>query len=303
MNTVKVKAYAKINLSLNITGVFNGYHTLDSMVTSIDIFDVIVLHSRKDKLVNVYMKGMDFESLPMEKNNAFKAANLFVDAFNTKGADITIYKNIPEGAGLGGSSADAAGVLNGLKRLYNIKDDEKVKQLADLCGSDTGYMLKGGLARLKGRGEVIENLNTDIKLNLLMLIPKKGVSTAKCFNLYDSNPDTFSNQSELCYNAILQKNIISLSHNLYNALTDSAIKINSDIDTAIKELQSFSPLGVVMSGSGSAVFAIFENDQYVKWAKSRYCGKFDCIEVKTVNPQKNNIINSPYQVNYEHTEK
>jgi len=283
MSIVKIKAYAKINLSLNITGILNGYHTLDSLVTSIDIFDVIVLHSRKDKLVNVYMKGMNLENLPMDKNNAFKAANLFIETFNTKGVDITIYKNIPIGAGLGGSSADAAGTLNGLMKLYCINDKDKVKELADMCGSDTGYMLEGGFARITGRGEIIEKIDTDIKLNLLMLIPNEGVSTFECFNMYDNNPQIDRKDSELCYNAILQNNTVQLAKNMYNSLTESAINLNSDIYTAIKQMEEFSPLGIVMSGSGSAVFGIFENNQFVKWAKSRYIGKFKCLEAKTIN--------------------
>ena len=158
---VKIKSYAKINLTLEILGVEGGYHLLDSLVASVDMFDLIVLKKRKDKLSRVVMKGMGSESIPPEKNVALKAAELFSETFSKGGAEITVYKNIPIGAGLGGSSADAAGVLNGMAKLYGVEDREKLKALADSLGSDTGYMLSGGFARMQGRGEKVTPLKID----------------------------------------------------------------------------------------------------------------------------------------------
>ncbi|MDE7159092.1 MAG: 4-(cytidine 5'-diphospho)-2-C-methyl-D-erythritol kinase, partial [Clostridiales bacterium] len=104
MNTVRLNAYAKLNLTLDITGTEGGYHMLDSLVTTIDLFDRIVVKKRKDKLINVIMHGMGSESIEPEHNNACLAGEAFVERFQTLGADITVYKNIPVGAGLGGSS-------------------------------------------------------------------------------------------------------------------------------------------------------------------------------------------------------
>ena len=129
MNVVKVKSYAKLNLTLEILGVEKGYHLLDSLVTSVDIYDLIVLKKRKDKFSRVVMHGMNSESIPPEKNNALKAAERFSDRFGTFGADITVYKNIPIGAGLGGSSADISGVINGMAKLYGVTDFAALKTL------------------------------------------------------------------------------------------------------------------------------------------------------------------------------
>mgnify|MGYP001623753385 FL=1 len=112
MFSAKVRSWAKLNLSLNISGVSGGYHLLDSVVCSVDICDTVCAKARSDALVNVYMHGLGSENIPPEKNNAVRAGEAFVAAFGTRGADIDIYKDIPLGAGLGGSSADAAGVLN-----------------------------------------------------------------------------------------------------------------------------------------------------------------------------------------------
>ena len=93
MFAAKVKSFAKLNLSLNIAGASGGYHLLDSVVTSIDIYDTVCAKPRDDRLINVYMHGMRGEEIPPEQNNAFRAAEAFVKEFSTPGADITVYKN------------------------------------------------------------------------------------------------------------------------------------------------------------------------------------------------------------------
>lgn len=297
MKTVKIKAYAKINLSLNIKGVENDYHMIDSIVASVDIADVIVLRSRKDKLLNVYMKGLGFETLPPHLNNAVKAGELFLERFNTCGADITIYKNIPAKAGLGGSSADAAGVIKGLAKMYGIDDREAVFELACQCGSDTPYMLEGGFARLKGRGEIVEKIQTDLSLRLLLLLPKSGVSTKDCYAEYDKEPDDpLRDDSQKAGDALVQKDLTLLGGSMYNALERAAIKLNPDVGGALAVLRGFSPLGAAMTGSGSCVYALFENDQYTQWAASRYRGRFDCRECKTVIPSKEKGLKNPYSL-------
>ena len=101
MNAVKVNAYAKLNLTLDVTGRENGYHTLDSLVTTISLSDRIVVKKRRDQLVNIVMHGMGCEGIYPERNNAYLAGEAFVKRFGTTGADIAVYKNIPIGAGLG----------------------------------------------------------------------------------------------------------------------------------------------------------------------------------------------------------
>ena len=162
MNTVRLNAYAKLNLTLDVTGTEGGYHTVDSLVTTVDLFDRIVAKKRKDGAIRLFMHGMGSEAIPPEENHAQAAAERYVVAFGTTGADITVYKNIPIGAGLGGSSADAAGALLAMNGLYGAA--KNLKPLADECGSDTGYLLRGGFARMRGRGEDIEPLGVPPEL-------------------------------------------------------------------------------------------------------------------------------------------
>lgn len=281
MNYARVKAYAKINLTLDVLGAAGGYHMLDSVVASIDIYDLVTAKKRRDNLVTVTMRGMGSETIPPERNNALKAAERFVKNFETCGADITVHKNIPMGAGLGGSSADVAGVLNALAKLYDVEDFVALKTIADGLGSDCGYMLKGGFARLNGRGEKVKPIDTDLTLYIGLLIPDTGVSTAECFALSDRfRSENFdSNAAE---NALTKGDLNGLGASLSNGLFNAAKRLNPDIEEAFEFLKSFDPVGVNMTGSGSAVYAIFENDQFLSYAQSRNNTKYKFIVTKTV---------------------
>lgn len=255
---------------------------LDSVVTSVDMHDLIVLKKRRDKLVSIIMRGQGSEDIPFDKNNAVKAAQLFIDNFGTNGADITVYKNIPMGLGVGGSSADAAGVLTGLSKLYGVNDLAGIKLLADKAGSDTRYMLSGGYARLTGRGNEVRQLESSLKLNFLLLAPKSGVSTAECYKLFDSCGALGGDSSE-CEKALAAGDKGALCKTLNNALAPAAKKLSPEIEEAFCELSEFDPLAVNMTGSGSGVYAVFENAEFCAYAKSRYRGKSKAYCLKTKN--------------------
>ncbi len=287
MRTVKVKSYAKINLSLEITGVEKGYHTLDSLVASVDLHDLVVLKKKKGTRSSIRMKGMGSEEIPPERNNALKAAEAFSQVFGTDGAEITVYKNIPIGAGLGGSSADVVGVLNGMAKLYNVTDRGALKALADRLGSDTGYMLEGGFARMRGRGERVERLDLTNTLHLLLLCPRTGVSAKECYAAYDGMPKTLEYRgcpAEDIVGFLRRNEINEGGRYLMNDLFRAACALNEEVGVAMAEAESFSPLGANMTGSGSAVYALFESRELCEWAKSRYQGDFQAIVADTVIP-------------------
>lgn len=310
MDAVKVNSYAKLNLSLEITGVSAGYHMLDSFVCSIDLADTIRLKKRRDKLVNVFMHGLGSESIPPEENAAVRAAEAFVRRYGVNGADITVFKDIPMGAGLGGSSADAAGVLGGMAELYGINDPEGLKSLADASGSDTGYMLHGGFARMTGRGNEVWRLPARReRLNFLLLCPRSPVSTGKCYARFDERKDLCTRMhTEECIQAFLRGDYAGMAAAFYNALYAPAKSLNDEVREAYEALRAFSPLGVCMSGSGSAVFAAFETAELCEWAKSRYRGKARAYVVRSVDPEalaaerKKIKLRNPFVLSKEETE-
>lgn len=292
MFSAKVKSYAKVNLSLNIAGTAGGYHLIDSVVCSIGVHDTVCARPRGDALINVYMHGMGSERIPPEKNNAVRAGEAFVSAFGTRGADIEIYKDIPVGAGLGGSSADAAGVLNVLEKLYKTGKAGEIKALADSLGSDTGYMLGGGFARLSGRGERVEKL-AGMPLHFLLILPPMPVSTAECYRAYDAAPDPLRAESSRLCRALAAKDLAGVAQNVYNALGAPAARLNRDVAAALEQAAQLSPLAFAVTGSGSGVFALFETRELCQWAKSRYRGKFRTRVVETV-PEKKAFLRNPF---------
>lgn len=281
MNTVRLNAYAKLNLTLDITGTDGAFHTLDSLVCTVNLYDRIVIRKRKDRLVSVVMHGMKSEAIPPERNNAVKAAEAFVSRFQTTGADITVYKNIPIGAGLGGSSADAAGVLNGMARLYEKEDFTALKEIADSLGSDTGYLLTGGFARMRGRGTELDFLTENPRLHFLLLCPKAGVSAGECYAAFDELKQTSLPCTESAIGLLRKGDLEAFGKSLKNDLYPAAASCCEEVKTAFEEAKSFSPLGAAMTGSGSAVFALFETEELCEWAKSRYRGKSRAIVVST----------------------
>ena len=299
MDTVKVLSYAKLNLTLEITGRTQQYHTLDSLVVTVGLYDKIIAKKRKDSLINVTMHGMGSDKLFPEENHAVRAGERFVAEFETQGADITIYKNIPMGAGLGGSSADAAGVLNALAKLNKITDFQKLKALADSLGSDTGYMLRGGLARMRGRGEEVEFLSDTPEMHFLLLCPKSGVSTAECYQTYDSLPNNRkAGRTERCMQAYDSMGMTEAARLFGNDLYESAKQLNPDVGDALITLKSFSPLGAGMTGSGCAAFALFDSRELCEWAKSRYKGRYRVYNVEAVYPaeKKSRRFSNPYSI-------
>ena len=300
VQSVTIKAYAKLNFTLELFGVQDGFHQLDSLVSTIDLYDTVIVKKRKDKLINVVMHGLGSEGIPPECNNAVKAGEAFVENFQTTGADITIFKDIPIGAGLGGSSADAAGVLLGMAKLYSIPVSDELETLAQTLGSDTKYQLHGGFMRMQGRGEKLTKLPIAQTLHILLLCPRTPISTKACFEAYDRMPKTLQwteSATQNCIDAWMRGDVNAGGRYLMNELFTAASALNADTVTALETLKGFSPIGACMSGAGSSVFAVFETKELCEWAKSRYKGNARAFVVKTVAGQeskKKSIFRNPF---------
>lgn len=261
-----VKVFSKLNIALNVLGASNGYHDLDSVVTTVSKYNVIKATKRKDDKILISFTGKyGFVPNKQEETNAYKSAKLFIDTFKTKGANIEIIVNIPNGSGMGGSSVDIVGVLGVLKKLYKAKGD--LKPIADSLGSDSGYLLKGGFARLKSRGEKVEYFSSDLKLYFAVIYAKSGVNTKECFDVYDSlNQTGVVSDIEKLVDGLKNNELSCLDGNVNNALYDSAIKLNGEVAKNLEAIKSLSPKWCAMTGSGSTVFAIYDSYELASWA-------------------------------------
>lgn len=266
---VSVKSYAKLNIALKITGVNGGYHSLDSVVTTVDKFDVITVKKRKDNKIIVTFTGKyGFTPKRQAETNAYKSAELFIKEFGVSGVDVVVKRNIPTAGGMGGSSADIAGVLLAMKKLYKINAD--VKPLADSLGSDSGYLLEGGFARVKGRGDNFEKLNISEKYYFVVIYEKEGVNTKDCFDLYDQE---FLGASSVDVDEVLKAislgDLKSLSKFGGNDLYLPAIKLNGEIEKNLQSLYSLSPDYACMTGSGATCFSMYKEYEMASWAYSK----------------------------------
>lgn len=266
---MKLKAKAKINLSLNITGVKNGYHELESVVTEISLADDV--YFKKSDEISVKYKNFD---IPPEKDNALKALKEFYAVYG-KGAEIVIRKKIPIKSGLGGSSADAVGVLKALKILYPETDEGVLKEIAKKCGSDCLVQYTGGLSVMRGRGESVQPIEFDKKLYFLVLTVDGGVDTAKCFSLFDSSEKVGFIDNNRLIDGLKRGEKVFLG----NCLTFPAKKLNPRIKEAEELLKGLYDV-VNMSGSGSAIYALFysktQAKKMLKEVRKKYPSAFLC---------------------------
>ena len=254
---MKIKGYAKINLSLNILGVSGGFHQLESVVAQISLCDKITI--RKSKSISVeYSNGF---SINPERDNAYRACKLFQERFNTGGATIKIKKSIPLKAGLGGSSADSVGVILGMQKLYNITDQKVVQEVLILAGSDCPVQYAGGYNLMKGRGEVVEKIHSQKRLYGVILTEPNGVNTAECFAWCDRQAWEQSDNQQLIDYLTGGGKIPKLK----NAMYLPATKLNPKVEQNLKVLTEFFD-AVNMSGSGSAVYGISPSKKVAKKA-------------------------------------
>lgn len=274
------KAYAKINLSLVAIGKYGDFHELDTVVISIDLFDKVVVRPRKDDKITLKVVGAD--DIPPEHNNAYKAALSFKERFNTSGADITLYKGIPNSGGLGGSSASSAATLKAMAKAFKIGED--LVDVANLTGSDTAFQLKGGFARLRGRGEKIEFFDKIPKIHFTVAIPEKGVNTKECFETYDRVGGDGLADNDKLISLLLNDGKVD-KNNIVNSLYRSAVSLNGEIERIIRASEALCPIATGMTGSGSTVFSIFETRELCEWAADKLIKEgIRAIAVDSVSP-------------------
>ena len=254
MKKITIKAPAKVNLTLDIVEKTRKFHAIKTLVASIDLYDEITIKDRKDRRINLTMKGIPMDCETTE-NNAYIAAKNFMEKFFTMGADIKIVKNIPLSSGLGGSSADTAGVLKGMKELYELDCD--LLPIANNLGSDTAYMLDGGFAVLEGRGEKITFKQIDTVIYFVILAIEQGVSARASYAEFDKQKKTYKQMTDTALKSLELKEYEFFKSCVSNHLYNASIALAPEIITSKNNLIRAGAKSVTMSGSGSSVIGVF----------------------------------------------
>ena len=256
---MKIKAYAKINISLYIVGKReDGYHLLEMIMQSIDLYDEISIEKQKEDITIT----CDKQYVPVdERNLAYKAAKLFKEEYNiTSGVSININKNIPVCAGLAGGSTDAAAVLKIMNKLFDINaSEEKLMELGLKLGADVPYCISGGTAICKGIGEEVTKLKPFKDKILVLVKPPFGVSTKVVYQEFKLDRVRNHPNTNLLINAIENDNLEEVCSNMKNLLENVTLRKHKVLINIKEEMKRYGSVGTMMSGSGPTVFAFFDD--------------------------------------------
>lgn len=284
MDRICVKACAKLNLFLDIAGkCSDGYHLIKSVMQSVDIFDRVTV-SKAD----FFSVKCSDPSLDGECNLAYKAAKLFFAESNISGgAKIFIEKHIPLQAGMAGGSADAAAVLFALNCIYESNfSEEKLCSIGAKLGADVPFSLTGGTMLSEGIGEKLSPVFELGDCFFVIVKPKVGMSTAESYRLYDEHAlnSVEHGDCDSVLSALENGNTDSLAHSLFNALEVTAPPETADIKDS---LLSVGAQGALMTGSGTAVFGIFDSIESAVKAKELLCNKYGSVFI--ARPSKSGV--------------
>ena len=261
--SVTVLAPAKLNLSLDVVGTLpNGYHDLDMVMQTIDLYEKITLRTSCD--LRLALPGSFVPA--NDKNTAFKAALAFFDYTGLlAGVDMNVYKRVPVRAGMAGGSADAAGVLVGLNALYDAK-----LSMSELCaigagiGADVPFALLGGTCRVRGVGDLMKALPPCPDCRFVVVMPSVGVSTPEAFARYDTMGSPVHPDCEAQEQAIRKNDLAAVCAAAGNALEHCSGAVETPAICEI--LRANGAMTAQMTGSGAAVFGIFAEEPQARAA-------------------------------------
>ncbi len=256
---VKLKANAKLNLTLNVEGMFDDtFHKLSSVVVTVNIYDTVSVSPRQDKNVNVFIGG------EIDKRNvANKVASAIVESFDTNGVDIVVEKGITIMGGMGGSSVDAAATICAMANMYDLPIDTKMIKLATQYGSDIAYMICGGLALASGKGDDVMFVSNDKVFDFVVITGSK-MSTTAVFSEYDKQPDLTRFDNTQVLEALATHDIDRARKYLGNDLQASALRLSPEMANIINVCNQHNIPTPTMTGSGGNFFILCKNDKEAK---------------------------------------
>lgn len=264
MTTLYEGAFAKLNLTLDVLSKReDGYHNIKSIMQTISIRDDVEIDVGTGE---PWTLECSQEGIPTdERNLAWKAAKVYCDGLekNPNGLTIRITKRIPSGAGMGGGSADAAAVLRALNRHYG--SPLSILALAELgaqVGSDVPFCVLCGTAMCEGRGELLRKLPDMPDCVFVVCKPEFSVSTPELYKKIDQvaiprHPDHMAMES-----ALLAGDVAKVADLIYNVFDPVVTADHLEINYIKSICNSYGALGMQMTGSGSAVYAIMPSFEY-----------------------------------------
>lgn len=266
---VEVKAFAKINLMLDIVATRNdGYHDLFMIMQSVGVYDTITVEKTKGKSITI---SCDIDDIPLDEHNiAHKAAMAFFKANKIKntGIHIDIKKRIPHAAGLAGGSADGAGVIVALNKIYDTNlSDKELCQIGVKVGADVPFCITGGTLLAQGIGDVLNPVKPLRKCYILLAKPEVGVNTGYAYHQFDEQGKVHTPDKLGMLYAMQSRDLNSICLKMENVF-EQFIEVPNRVDMK-QIMRENGAIGTCMSGSGPTIFGIFNSREEAECAASK----------------------------------
>ncbi len=281
MSSIELKSRAKINLSIDVLGEReDGYHLVEMIMQTIDLYDIIKIKEIDIDEINIKSNSSD---IPLNENNiVYKAAKLLKEQFNVKnGVEIFIEKNIPVAAGMAGGSSNAAAVLVGLNKLWNLSLSEaRLQEIGLKLGADVPFCISGNAALAQGIGEELTYIKGLPKDTIILVCkPNLFVSTKEVYEGLDLQNVKNRPDNKLLIEYLKEGNINLLATNMVNVLETVTSKMHKEIKDIENVMLDNNALGSMMSGSGPTVFGLFDKEEDALSGKVELLKKYNQVYI------------------------
>lgn len=270
MNVIHIKALAKINLGLDVTGTReDGYHLVRMIMQTIDLFDWVTIRKSRHEGISL---STNLNFLPTDEHNiAYQAALLLKEDFpQIGGVELRIHKCIPVAAGMAGGSTNAAAVLFGMNKLYHLGLTMKELMAYGLrLGADVPYCLLRGTALAEGIGEELTRLDPMPDCHILIAKPPVSVSTKLVYQALDGGEEPVHPPIDKQIEDLENQDLNALAMHMGNVLECVTVPLHPEIARIKKIMMDQGAIGAMMSGSGPTVFGIFTEAARAYEAKER----------------------------------
>lgn len=275
-----LQSFGKINLALDVLGKReNGYHDVRIIMQTVSLCDRVEVETDGELSVR-----SNWPFIPTDSRNiAYRAAAEFFSYTKIKGgAKIYLDKKIPVGAGLGGGSSNGAAVICALDRLYGTNLSRlEMEKLAAKTGADTAFFITGGTCLAEGLGEVISPIPSKLSGYVLIFKPQFSVSTKWVYENLSLNSGISRPDIDKIIRYAKTGDMPSLARNMANVLESVTEKRYPQIKAIKEAMMKNGALGAMMSGSGSAVFGIFDNEETARNCAEKINIPYDLSDVFT----------------------
>ena len=285
---MKLRALAKINLGLDVTGKReDGYHEVRMVMQTIQMYDQLEIKESKEPGIRL---TTNLPFLPCNDGNlVYKAAKILMDEFDIRqGVDMNLTKFIPVAAGMAGGSSDAAAALVGINRMFQLGlTKRQLMERGVQIGADVPYCVLRGTALAEGIGEKLTVLPPMPDCWILIGKPGISVSTKYVYTTLDLNTDTVHPDIDGMKKALEDGNLYGITERMGNVLQDVTIPAYPEVERIKEQMKALGAVNAMMSGSGPTVFGIFDNEEKAQEACQKLRESGSCQQVFLTVPFNN----------------